>query len=164
MNFKDVLELLSIFWLCTVKFSVAGVPAAVFAGLPFFEAVTITSLGGFAGILIFTFLSESILRWWKKKITRYALVIPRKPRKIHSFRNKFLVKFKRNFGLAGIAAITPIFLSIPLGAFIAVRYYSNKQQILAYMFVSVFLWAVVLFFFYGLFYNHIHVFALPKKL
>ncbi|HVA99177.1 MAG TPA: hypothetical protein VNG53_09805 [Bacteroidia bacterium] len=156
MNVTNVPQLFSIFWLSTVKFATGGAPVAVFIRLPFFEAVSVTTMGGFASVLFFTFLSDSIWLGWKKLMNRYEFLIPRKPRKIHSFRNKMLVKFKRNFGLIGVVAITPVFLSIPIGTFIAVRYYSNKQQIVAYMFASVLIWAIILYFFYSFFYNHVH--------
>ncbi len=49
---------------------------------------------------------------------------------------------KQRFGLIGISLLTPLLLSIPLGSFLAVRYFKNKQRILIYMFASILFWSV----------------------
>ncbi|MBL4585585.1 MAG: hypothetical protein JKX84_00800 [Flavobacteriales bacterium] len=57
--------------------------------------------------------------------------------------NKLIVKIKRDYGLIGLAAVTPILLSIPLGTFLAARYFDNKRKVLTYLCASVVVWSVI---------------------
>jgi hypothetical protein len=142
---SHLLKIISVFLACTIKFGLVGVPAAVAAGFPFFKAVTITAAGGIAGSFFFTFLSVWILKGMKK--VRGKIV--KNPKKKFTRFNRAIIKVKWRFGLLGIAIITPPILSMPLGCFLAVRYYSHRQQqILIYMSISVLGWAVILFFFW----------------
>lgn len=143
----EVLKIISIFLLSSVKFGLAGVPAAVAAGYPFFEAVTITVTGGITGAFVFTYLSELILKGINN-LKRKLFGEP-KPKKTFTRMNRLIVTVKKKFGLIGLSIITPSILSLPLGCFLAVRYYRNKQQILLYMSVSVVAWALVLYVFYS---------------
>jgi hypothetical protein len=57
-------------------------------------------------------------------------------------KNKLIVRVKRRFGLIGIAFLTPLLLSIPIGCFLSVRYFKVKHKILIHMYVSVIFWSV----------------------
>lgn len=153
MNLKEFLELLTIFGLSAIKFGMAGVPAAVFAQLSVFKALTVTISGGFAGTLFFTFLSEWSLEKFRKIKEKYFPVTNKKSKKIFTKSNRLIVAFKVKFGLIGLAIITPLILSIPLGTFLAIKYYSNKQKIIVYMFTSISIWAIVLYFFLHYFHS-----------
>lgn len=142
----DLLKIISVFLLSTVKFGLAGVPAAIAAGFPFFKAITVTVSGGVTGAFVFTYLSEWIIIGFGK--LRVKLFGPPKPKKKFTRMNRLIVTVKRKFGLMGLSIITPSILSLPLGCFLAVKYYHNKQKILLYMSVSVIVWALVLYFFY----------------
>lgn len=126
-----------------------GIPMALGMGFHFFEAVTVTSLGGFTGITVFTFLSEIIIANYKKRQARKRITHPHlPPPKIFTKQKRFIVKIKKRFGLVGISFLTPLIFSLPLGCFLAVRYYKNKQTILIYMFSSVLIWSVTSYFLY----------------
>jgi hypothetical protein len=45
--------------------------------------------------------------------------------------------------LIGLAAITPTFLSIPLGTFLATRFFPDKRKVLIYLCASVIVWSVI---------------------
>lgn len=125
----------------TVKFVFGAVPAALGFGFSFFEAVTVTCLGGFTGVTLFVFMSERIVAAIRSR--REERLKKGEPHgKRFTRRNKIIVKVKRRFGLIGIAFLTPLLFSIPLGCFIAVRYFKNKQKILVYMFLSIIFWSV----------------------
>jgi uncharacterized membrane protein len=131
----------------TVKFVFGAVPTAVGMGFSLFETVTVTSLGGFTGVICFVFLSETIVRNYKKRIHLKHLKDPNfKPPKIFTKRKRRIVTVKKRFGILGIAFLTPLLFSIPIGCFIAVRYFKNKQQILLYMFGSIFFWSVTTYY------------------
>jgi uncharacterized membrane protein len=131
-------EIVSVFLLSSVKFVFGGVPLALGLGFSFFKAVTVTSLGGFIGIVFFVFLSEKLIKNVKKLKEKKHIA----PTKIFTKKNKIIVQVKHRFGLTGIALLTPFLISIPLGCYLAVRYFKNKQRIIAYMFASILFWSV----------------------
>jgi hypothetical protein len=48
------------------------------------------------------------------------------------------------YGLSGIAIVTPIILSIPIGTLIANNLESNKKKIFLYMFISILSWSILM--------------------
>jgi len=61
-----------------------------------------------------------------------------------TWKNKTIVRLKNKWGLAGIIVFTPSFLSIPLGSFLASRYYKERKYVLFYLSISVIIWSFVL--------------------
>src|SRR4051812_33811731 len=97
-----------------------GMPAALLAyRFNFFAVFAVTVSGGVTGTILFTFVSASIINWWKKFKARYFKT--HKKAKIFTRANRRIIRIKRRFGLAGIAFFTPILLSVPLGAFLGER-------------------------------------------
>lgn len=142
-------EIIWVFLVSTVKFVFGSVPMALGFGFSFFEAVTVTSLGGFVGAVSFVLMSDKIIANIKKRrIQKISEQADSRPKKIFSRKNKTIVSVKMRFGLTGIALLTPLLLSIPLGCFLAVRYFKNKQLILAYMFGSILFWSVSSYYLY----------------
>ena len=62
---------------------------------------------------------------------------------LFSKRRRNLVKLKTKYGFWGIVIMTPILLSIPLGAYLLNKYYSKQKYILGYMMISIVGWALV---------------------
>lgn len=140
---EGIFEVISVFLLSTVKFVFGSVPLALGLGFSFFETVVVTSAGGFVGVVVFVLLSDFLVRKLKARKARRRLEHPERiPDRIFTRKNKIIVIIKRRFGLPGIALLTPLLLSIPLGCFLAVRYFEVKQRIIAYMFGSVLFWSV----------------------
>ncbi|MES2286015.1 MAG: hypothetical protein V4547_10030 [Bacteroidota bacterium] len=139
----SLLEIISVFLMSTVKFVFGGVPLALGLGFSFFEAVTVTSLGGFVGVTIFVYTSDKLIAYLKKRKILKQLENPNQIRKKSFTRtNKIIIIVKQRFGLLGISLLTPLLLSIPIGCFLAVRYFNDKQRILIYMFGSILFWSV----------------------
>lgn len=139
----SLLEILSVFLMSTVKFVFGGVPLALGLGFSFFQAVTVTSLGGFVGVTIFVNTSDKLIAYLKKRKILKQLENPNQIRKKSFTRtNKIIIIVKQRFGLLGISLLTPLLLSIPIGCFLAVRYFNDKQRILFYMFGSILFWSV----------------------
>jgi hypothetical protein len=143
--FAEVLKIVSVFLLSSIKFGIGGVPAAVIANFSFFKAMLVTISGGVSGTIVFTYLSAWLTKRLKKKKK------PNKPKNKFTLTNKIIVYVKKYFGLVGISIITPLILSIPLGVFLAVRYYHDKWKVIRFMMISVTVWAIVLYFFYNSF-------------
>ncbi len=112
-------------------------------------------IGGIIGIVVFTYLGSYMQEYMVKKFPK------RFGRKFTSS-NRFLVRIKQKFGLGGIAALTPIALSIPVGVMFALALTHDKKKILISMLASMFFWATVLFLPYFLF--NINVVDLIHKL
>lgn len=138
----DWWEIISVFLLSTVKFVFGSVPMALGLGFSFFEAVTVTSLGGILGCTIFVMMSDKIVARLKKRREQRCKEGKITEGKKFTKKNKLIVKVKRRFGLIGIAFLTPFILSIPIGCFLAVRYFKVKQKILVHMYVSILFWSV----------------------
>ena len=131
-----------VFLLSTVKFVLGGVPLALTLGFSFFEAVVVTSLGGFTGVLIFVGISDFLIKKFKVlKHKQHPEKVVR-TKKIFTRKNRLIITVKQRFGLLGIAGLTPFLFSIPIGCFIATRYFKDKQKVIIYMFASVLLWSI----------------------
>jgi uncharacterized membrane protein len=136
-------EIISVFLLSTVKFVFGGIPLALGYGFSFFEAVTITSLGGFTGVLFFVFMSDKLILYFKTKALLKKLENPNiPPKKKFSKTNRIIITVKNRFGLLGFSLMVPFLIPLPIGCFLAVRYFSNKQQIIMCMFLSILLWSI----------------------
>jgi uncharacterized membrane protein len=129
-----------------VKFVFGAVPMALGMGFSFFEAVTVTSAGGFAGVLVFTFASDKILDLLQKRKARKRAENPEAAKQGKKFtrKNRMIVSVKKRFGLLGISILTPLLFSIPIGCFLAVRYFKVKQRIVIFMFASILFWSVLI--------------------
>jgi hypothetical protein len=67
-----------------------------------------------------------------------------KPTKIFSRKSRFIAKIKTTYGFWGIIIATPFILTIPVGAFLANKYYSKRWQTIPFMIMSIVSWAAVL--------------------
>lgn len=101
-------------------------------------------IGGIIGIVIFTYLGSFIQEFFIRKY-------PNQFGKKFTRSNRFLVRIKQRFGLGGIAVLTPIVLSIPVGVLFALTLTHDKRKIMISMLVSMFFWATLLFLPYYLF-------------
>ncbi|HQQ94524.1 MAG TPA: hypothetical protein PLQ93_08210 [Bacteroidia bacterium] len=147
---NELLKALSVFLTCSVFLGKAGVPAAILLYKHSFIPIFIVcSLGGIAGTIVFTNLSAVILKQVHKYRARHHLI---HKRKIFTRFNRRIVKIKNRFGLAGLAFISPMFLSIPLGTFLAERFFRKKIKIIFYFSVSVVFWVISLFLLSSFFY------------
>ncbi len=139
------LEIVSVFLLSSVKLVFGGVPMALGMKFSFFEAVIVTSLGGFTGVLTFVILSEKLLVYINKKAALKKAKNPNLPEKKKFTRiNKIIIIAKQRFGLLGFTLMIPFLIPIPLGCFLAVRYFSDKKKIIGYLFGSILFWSVAI--------------------
>ena len=138
----------------SIKFLIA--PALSFGmGLNFIQTFLSTTAGGILGVVVFFFLSRWILHLYSRyffyyfhkfKIKVYGFVNIKVPKFIparkFTRRNRLIIKMVRKYGLAGIVVLTPVLLSIPVGTFIATRYYSTNRYLLVYLSASVLFWSL----------------------
>jgi|688.fasta_scaffold818928_2 hypothetical protein len=139
---ENVLSSILILLGSIIKFSM-GTLTAIAADLGITGSLA-NVIGGIIGIVLFTYLGGFIQEF-------LAYKFPKKFGRKFSSSTRFLVKVKQRFGLNGIAAITPIFLSIPVGVMFALALTHDKKKIMIAMFSSMFFWAILLFLPYFLF-------------
>jgi hypothetical protein len=138
----------------SIKFLFA--PALSFGlGLNFIQTWLSTTAGGIVGVVFFFFLSRWILLLYSRYFFYYFHLIRVKiytalditvpkfiPARRFTKRNRFIIKLVRKYGLAGIVILTPVLLSIPVGTFIATRYFSSNRFLLVYLSSSVLFWSL----------------------
>lgn len=160
-------KLIEIGVVSAVKFFIA--PFLSFQlGYNYLQTIIITTIGGIAGVFFFYYLSAILLKIFRrnwpeiknffskshlqpKTIDAGKAKKPVKSRKHFSRKNKFIVMTRRKYGLWGIAALTPTLLSIPLGTFLANKYYRNKKSVLFSLTISVICWSIIMSSFYFVF-------------
>jgi len=123
----------------------------------FFQTIIWTNIGGILGIYFFAFLSDKIIQLWRSYVTpifkrrhdRTSGFEANQNKKIFTKRSRRVIRIKNKYGLIGIAASTPILLSIPVGVFLVVRYFGKKKIKFSYLIGSNIIWSFI----YALFYT-----------
>jgi hypothetical protein len=156
MSVGVVLKLLHVYLLATVKYFLTF-PYAIVIGLDYTQTIIAVTVGGISGFIFFYYFSGFIIRYFNKHkgalnftIRKYFWVDlaglfkwePR-TRPFSTKRIRSLVKFRRSYGLWGIIIMTPVILSIPIGAFLLKKYYSTHKNVFAYMMISILGWSLV---------------------
>jgi hypothetical protein len=153
-----VLKIIQVFLLATVKY-VFTFPIALLIGLNFKQTLISVTLGGLVGFFFFYHFSGFAIRnlhHLKTFIKKYSpiplhlwyrkLAIWRKNmtgERVFSRRNRFIARFRAKFGLPGIVILSPVILSIPIGAFLLHKYYSKHKLARPYMVLSILSWTAV---------------------
>lgn len=152
MDSTDVLQFISAALACTISLSKIGIPAVIaIYKSNYLLALLSSCTGAVFGSVLFTYLFAGILKWWDK--LKEGMFSSKHPKKIFTKFNRRVIRIKHRFGLTGIAILTPIFLSIPIGAFLAERFYKDKKKVIIYLSVSAIAWCFVLYFIYLFFYD-----------
>jgi hypothetical protein len=137
-----ILQGLMVFVFSTVKF-LAGIFTSLGLQQGLLPSYISTVGGGILGVFIFTFFGDWVSTWYYK-------IFPKKNKNNFSAWTRFIVKVRRNFGLPGIAMLTPL-LSIPIGIFLSLSLTKDKWRISFFMFASFLIWATIIFVPYYLF-------------
>lgn len=169
---KKLLQIGGVMLLSGVKF-LGGAPLSFACKFSFLETMAYTSAGAFTGVILITYFSKNInygvsalIGIFKRKAVENSTIdsypveasivddnvdvtyIYKKipvigKKRIFTSRNRRIITLKTKYGLAGIAFLTPVLLSIPIGTFIATKLVHNKSKIILYMAVSISFWALV---------------------
>lgn len=152
MNSNEIWKFISAALACTISLSKIGIPAVIAIYKSNYLLALLSSCSGaIFGTVIFTYLSAGILKWWDKLKDKWFT--SKHPKKIFTKSNRRVIRIKNRFGLTGIAILTPIFLSIPIGAFLAERFYKDKKKVITYLSISAIFWCVTLYFMFLFFYT-----------
>lgn len=152
------LKIFHVIILASVKY-ILTLPYAMLIGVEYKYAILSVLAGGIGGFLIFFYLSRPLNRAFNRLLPRFCRIVPqsfkqrfqlfcnrqfKKPTKRFSRRNRFIVRIKTTYGLWGIIIATPVILTIPIGAFLANKYYGRRKYIVTYMIISIIGWGAVL--------------------
>lgn len=139
---EKILQILLVVILSATKFLTAPI-TSLNIGFGYVETLLITTLGGVFGVFFFFYVSSFIMMLIAKLTSRNNQKKPAKQKRKFTWKNKLIVHIKREYGLIGLAAITPTLLSIPLGTFLAARYFPDKKKVITYLSASVIVWSVI---------------------
>lgn len=132
--------------LSSIKFLFAP-PAVLAVGFSFWETIAITIAGGWIGVWFFYFFGKWAIDFYNKKYP------PKEKKKQLKFtwKNKLIIKVKSGFGIYGLAFISPVTISIPVGSILAARYFSQDKKTVFILMAGIILWSFALTLFFTLF-------------
>jgi hypothetical protein len=132
-------EIVSVFLTSAVKFFAGPILAKSF-GFSYIQSILLTSVGGISGVLLFFKLGSKLILFFPNYFKSNT-----KKKKIFTKKNKFYVLLIRDYGMFGIALLSPILISIPIGSFLAARFFdANSVMVKAILCMSVVFWSVTL--------------------
>ena len=137
------------FLLSSVKFAVASLPIA--ASFGYLQSLIILISGGIFGVFFFLYIWKEVFYFWNIYIVKKA---PEEKKNFKiSKQKRRIVKLKTNYGYWGVILLTPIVLSIPIGAFLLMQYFKNKKFLFIHLSLSVMGWGTILISFFKFFEN-----------
>jgi hypothetical protein len=165
-----ILKYLNVIALASVKFFWAT-PYAYMFRLTEIETFVMIQIGGLLGFVFFYYFFSFLLKELKLIWPMIYYITPRifkvrfeqwldrrRYRKLtankFTRKNKMIARIRRRFGMPGIVILTPIFLSIPLGALLGTKYFHHKKSFIPWMLLSIFAWGIVSVLFFAIFMPH----------
>jgi len=135
----DVYEVLVVLLTSSVKFFAAPLLAKSI-GFSYLETIFLTTLGGLFGIFVFFTLGSKLVLFFPNFFKPLT-----KNKKVFTKKNKFYVLLIRKYGAFGLALFSPILISIPVGSFLAARFFkANSFRVKFFLCLSVLFWSVTL--------------------
>ncbi len=155
------IKIIHVVLLASVKYFLT-LPYAMIIGLDYKQAVIAVLIGGIGGFLFFYYFSRRAVRIYHRILPYIHTLIPvssrsrekrsdparidqdKKHKRIFTKRNRLIARLRYSYGFWGIIVTTPVLLTIPVGAFLANKYYSRRRFIVFYMILSIIGWAAIL--------------------
>ncbi len=135
---SDLLVILIILGWGSTKFAVA-LGIIFYNGFGFVESIILAMAGSMLGIVVFSYFGDAL----SKLKERYFPKKNKKPFKVNRW-TRFLVRLRSGYGLAGIAFLTPLVLTVPVGAIMASSIYKSKLKVFTYMFFAFLFWSLLI--------------------
>jgi len=134
----SVTEIISLIVLSATKFIVAVGVLLIGKGYNYQNTVLILICGGSLGTFFFFYFSEIVNIFINKLLKK------KKRKKTFTKMNRFIIKTKSGYGLIGLALLTPTLFSIPLGCFLAARFYYKNKWTLPTLIFGIIFWSFLL--------------------
>jgi len=139
MGTSEILELAFVLFTASVKFAIAVTyMLARNSEYDYFDILIRLIAGGSLGVVVFYYFSNVLNRLIGKLFGK------KKKKNIFSKKVRRFINIKNKYGLIGIALLTPVVLSIPVGCFIASRFFYKKKITIIAMLLGVVFWSVSL--------------------
>ncbi len=123
-------------------------------GLDIWSSAIAMIIGGVTGFLIYYHFSKIVILSTKHikpigrkilpdqvqdqyRIHRAKRQIRKQNRRRFTWRNRMIVKLGKNYGMYSIIILTPVLISLILGAFLLRKYYSHRPEAVPLMIVSI---------------------------
>ena len=165
-----ILKLLSVVLVASIKYFWAT-PYSFGLKLNEWEALFFMEIGGILGFLFFYysfgFLFRELKLLWPKvyhftpvlfKVRFEMWWYQQKAKRItarkFTRRNKIIVKMRKLYGMWGLVILSPIILSIPVGALLGNKYFKNDHHFIPYMLLSITIWGIISVAFFSTFMHH----------
>lgn len=147
-------QLLSLFLLSGVKFLFAPFLGLGYQIPPWLTAI-ICYTGGLMGTIFFSLLGQKLMA-----LIKYFK--PTKKAKLFTPKNRRYIKLWQKFGLPGLAILSPVTISLPVGILLMTRFGTPPQKIFSVMALSLLAWAIILCFGGYALWNQLPDFLKPK--
>lgn len=131
---EEILKAIPVYFSSMVKF-IFGPIGGYAAGLNLITTILATVAGMMTVVLAFAFFGKWI---HEKVINRFF-----KKKRTSSERRRKLLGIWKKYGIAGVAALTPLILTPVGGTLIAISFGTPRDKLIFYMFLSAAAWAVV---------------------
>jgi len=131
---EEILKAIPVFLLSGLKF-IFGPTGGYAERLNIFTTFLVTIAGMMTSVVAFTYFGE----WIRSKMLHRFFGRSKKK----SEPNQKFVNVWNKFGLAGIAALTPVILTPIGGTILAVSFGSPKNKIILYMLISATAWSMI---------------------
>jgi len=139
MDYAVLTEFALVFLFAATKFAMAlGYMLLPSVGYTYWQIVISVITGGSTGIFVFYYFSN----WINVQLNK--LFKSKKKKKVFTKTTRRFIKIKTKYGLIGISALTPVVLSIPVGCFLASRFYAGKRKTIPIMLAGIVFWSFVL--------------------
>lgn len=136
----ELVEIATVIAVGALKMLVAAGFGAGF-GFSFLQNFLFTSIGGCIGVLLFYNLSAWLterarLRSMRKRAQAIASGAASAVR-VFTKRNRWIIRLKHVSGFVGVAALTPLVLTIPVGSILAARFFHHDRRTVPALLLSV---------------------------
>jgi hypothetical protein len=165
-----ILKVLSVFLVAGIKYFWAT-PYSFGMKLNEWETIFFIETGGILGFLFyyyfFGFLFKELKLLWplvysftpvQFKVRFEMWLIQHRIKRLNARkftnRNKIIVRIRKLYGIWGIVILSPIILSIPVGALLGNKYFKHNHHFIPYMILSIFVWGIVSVAFFSTFMRH----------
>lgn len=146
-------KITQVFFLAMIKYFYAPL-YGVAIGMGFWENFFSLIAGGTLAFTIYYYFSDIVIIYSRHFSPYLVKIIPtswqqaakrrkvrrrirRKNRRKFTWINKFMVKLRRGYGMWGIILLTPVLLSLPIGAFLLRKYYRQDRFAFLFMILSI---------------------------
>ena len=154
-----IIKLISVSLVASVKYFWAT-PYSFGLRLNEWETLIFIEAGGILGFLFFyyffAFLFKELKLLWPivYKFTpvifkvRFEMWVRRRKQdkttaRKFTKRNKIIIRMRRRYGIWGLVILSPIILSIPVGALLGTKYFSHNRRFIPYMILSIMIWGII---------------------